>query len=490
MKPGSRGTPVNSRTPIACINCATAKAGCDKKVPCSRCADKNLPCAPRFARRSAKGITRSVTTNDVPTVQTVPYQVESTGGIGSVSEGCCSDSPIDGESSLQTSQSNPDLMSWGNSHEQFLGPSQKLSFSGPSFDAMGKHHDGFGRVDELLRGSGDFDPKSVGMESLSLWNSCQMDVDMNANSGIDFSSSMSMLWFPETGDTIGNPLPTPPGTNSTVHSRINSISPSWQGRIEPRLPDMVNALLELDSGIIHELEVVIAAEDAWPLARCNPRIFSGTCPRTAIAHLQTFQTCSRLADAWNSMNDLITPAEQGLEDTINVTPLLPTTRDKIIAFAQSFLLKALMTHNSGINGYKAGGATTFFTLPPSNVLENLLRSSVRSLSPYFSLIHGASLDPNELMLDDDTSTLLFLFMMAQGASTIPKAEARYLAAGLTETCRISLFDVIEKNVELSADPIVLKSALLFTLLGAWGGDAWRKYYDSSFCAVPLGRCSS
>jgi hypothetical protein len=367
-------------------------------------------------------------------------------------------------------------MSWGNSHEQFIDPSQGLSFSGQPFETMGKPHDGFGRVDELLRGNGDFDSKCVDMESLNMWNNCQMDVDMNANNGIDFSGSMSMLWFPETGDTIGNTLPTPPGTNSTIHSRINSISPSWQGRIEPRLPDLASSLLDLDNGIIHELEVVIAAEDAWPLARCNPRIFSGTCPRTAIVHLQTFQNCSRLADAWNSMNDLISPADQGVEDTLKFTPLLTTTRDKIIAFAQSFLLKALMTHNSGLNGYKIGGATTFFTLPPSNVLENLLRSSVRSLSPYYSLIHGTTLDPNELMLDNDTSTLLFLLMMAQGASTVPKAEARYLAAGLTETCRISLFDVIEKNVELSADPIVLKSALLFTLLGAWGGDAWRMYY--------------
>lgn len=175
------------------------------------------------------------------------------------------------------------------------------------------------------------------------------------------------------------------------------------------------------------------------------------------------------------MNDMLSPSDQFLDDTFRVAPLLTTTRDKIIAFAQSFLLKALMTHHSGSHGNPMGATTTFFTLPPSNVLENLLRSSVRSLSPYYSLIHGGTLDPNEMMLDNDTSTLLFLLMMAQGASTVPKAEARYLVAGLTETCRISLFDVIEKNVELSADPIVLKSALLFTLLGAWGGDAWRMY---------------
>jgi hypothetical protein len=366
-------------------------------------------------------------------------------------------------------------MAWGSSHEQYIDPGQGIPFSAHPFETIAKSQDGFGRVDDLLRGSVDFDPKCIDMESLNMWNNCQMDVDMGANNGMDFSNNMSMLWFPENGETIGNPLPTPPGTSSTVHSRINSISPSWQGRIEPRLPDLANSLLDLDNGIVPELEVVIAAEDAWPLARCNPRIFSGTCPRTAIIHLQTFQNCSRLDDAWNSMNDMLSPSDQFLDDTLRVAPLLTTTRDKIIAFAQSFLLKALMTHHSGSHGNPMGGTTTFFTLPPSNVLENLLHSSVRSLSHYYSLIHGGTLDPNEMMLDNDTSTLLFLLMMAQGASTVPKAEARYLVAGLTETCRISLFDVIEKNVELSADPIVLKSALLFTLLGAWGGDAWRMY---------------
>ena len=62
-------------------------------------------------------------------------------------------------------------------------------------------------------------------------------------------------------------------------------------------------------------------------------------------------------------------------------------------------------------------------------------------------------------------------MIAHGAAALPTAEARCLTAGLTEACRISLFKVIEKNVDLSADPVVFKCALLFTILGAWGGDA-------------------
>ncbi len=36
---------------IACIHCASAKTRCDKRVPCSRCAEKDLQCEARFARR-------------------------------------------------------------------------------------------------------------------------------------------------------------------------------------------------------------------------------------------------------------------------------------------------------------------------------------------------------------------------------------------------------------------------------------------------------
>ena len=48
-----------------------------------------------------------------------------------------------------------------------------------------------------------------------------------------------------------------------------------------------------------------------------------------------------------------------------------------------------------------------------------------------------------------------------------------LTGGLTEACRISLFDLIEKNIIMSGDPIVLHAALLFTVQAAWSGDKWQ-----------------
>ena len=74
---------------------------------------------------------------------------------------------------------------------------------------------------------------------------------------------------------------------------------------------------------------------------------------------------------------------------------------------------------------------------------------------------------------DRASSLLVLMMIAQGAMNIPSVEARMLTGGLTEACRISLFDLIEKNIHMAGDPIVLHAALLFTVQAAWSGDKWQ-----------------
>ena len=469
----------NQRTPIACSSCATAKAGCDKKVPCSRCSEKNIICTPRFARRSSKGIARSFTAPDYSTAREppaqLPYQNSQPNGRSDISN----DLQMDGGISMEESHSDSDLLFWGNSNGKYSNVSPSFHVSPTSFDILGNAFDG---SSELLGNSVDCDPKTVEMYSMNTWNNYTMDVDLSGSKSLHYSAHDEMFWFPDTSDLA--PLygiPSPPCTNSASRSRISSNSPIWQSRNNACSEEAEIQIAGLDrsSSEVPELNLLISTEEAWPLARCNPGIFSGSCPRTAVAHLQTLQSYSRLENAWESMDEIISPDDQSSgRNSLSITTLQSTTRDKIIAFAQSFLLKALMIHQGGLSGQTStcdAGAAVFFTLPPSNVMEKLLGSSVQSLTLYYPLIHGTTLDPNDLVLDSDASTLLFLLMMAHGASMVPKAEARYLAAGLTETCRISLFDVIEKNVKLSADPVVLKAAFLLILLAAWGGDCWRKY---------------
>jgi hypothetical protein len=236
---------------------------------------------------------------------------------------------------------------------------------------------------------------------------------------------------------------------STAHTRQSSnacqtpaLSPSGsKGPIDPRMK----------SASISEFEAVIAAEDAWPLARCNKPIFSDTCPRTAIVHLETLEHNSQNLVAWSSLienQEFMT----GHQPSVSIVPLNPATRDKILAITQSFLHKALNTHRGDFGLPKSsshpspGGGFSFLVLPPAETLEYFLQNYVRSLTSYFSLINGGTVDPNELMLNNPASTLLVLLMIAQGATAIASPEARQLTAGLTETCRIVRDSVLNGEV--------------------------------------------
>ncbi|KAJ9154666.1 Transcriptional regulator ADR1 [Coniochaeta hoffmannii] len=202
---------------------------------------------------------------------------------------------------------------------------------------------------------------------------------------------------------------------------------------------------------ILEFEDVVKAEESWPLARCT-RPFS-----KAHNTWEPLETYVREHVNWKD------------EDLTAVVPLKGYTRDSMLAITQKFLQKALEIHGS--SGAK-DGYSGFVVLPPSDIIHYFLRSYVRTLSVYYPLLVSGCVDPNDMLADCRPSTLLLLLMIAQGAAAMPVAEARYLSTGLTETCRISLFDIIEKNVELSADPVALRCALLFTLLGSWSGDKW------------------
>lgn len=221
---------------------------------------------------------------------------------------------------------------------------------------------------------------------------------------------------------------------------------------------------------ILEFEDVVKAEESWPLARCTRPLYSGKCPRTALTHLTFFERSSKAHNTWEPLETYVREHVNWKdEDLTAVVPLKGYTRDSMLAITQKFLQKALEIHGS--SGAK-DGYSGFVVLPPSDIIHYFLRSYVRTLSVYYPLLVSGCVDPNDMLADCRPSTLLLLLMIAQGAAAMPVAEARYLSTGLTETCRISLFDIIEKNVELSADPVALRCALLFTLLGSWSGDKW------------------
>jgi hypothetical protein len=121
--------------------------------------------------------------------------------------------------------------------------------------------------------------------------------------------------------------------------------------------------------------------------------------------------------------------------------------------------------------------SAFVLLPPTHVLQVFLQSYACSFDRFFPMTSRGVLDVNEKLLDtnvnDKAASLLTLMMVSHGAANLPTLEARWLTGGLTEACRISLFDLIEKNIGLASNPTVSQSALLFLTAAAWSGDKWQ-----------------
>ncbi|KAA8566494.1 hypothetical protein EYC84_009054 [Monilinia fructicola] len=470
MEPLPGGVPtVNGRTPIACINCASAKTGCDKRVPCSRCAEKNLPCASRYARRSSKAANRSSSSHKkITAVQEPPHD------------------PMDRDTApkeispeKKTSPAEPPV------DPQFTGvtpgktgyPAQDLQFTVDGFGPS--PGESLGGIGHSVFGNTDTMNGNINYQDLMAWSHYPLDLEIYSL-GSEMPSSLVTPSFLESSDTSSNSEPIFSGSlhpsPSMSHTKSASISSQSDANRPVKIVDIAAPILTDNNTL--DFELLIASESAWPLARCNPRLISGPSARTAIAYLENLEQHSKHDAIWESLDHDVKPTEAQYGNGISVMPVSATTRDRIIAITQSFLHTALETHRGGLKGWPKSSnyaspdaGFNFLVLPPSNVLEYFLRSHVRSLAPYYTLINGGNLDPNELMLNNQTSALLLLLMIAHGAAALPTTEARCLTAGLTEACRISLFKVIEKNVDLSDDPVVFKCALLFTILGAWGGDA-------------------
>lgn len=236
----------------------------------------------------------------------------------------------------------------------------------------------------------------------------------------------------------------------------------------------------MECRMVADLNAIIAAQDGWSVFRCTPPIPSSACPPTAKLNLERLEQSLRQHEVWSSWRPTWEEADFALGEQLAVMPIHESTRDKLLAITQTFLHKALDIHRDGIGMNSNQNAqnltaSNFVLLPPARVLEYFLKSYANSFERYFPMTSRGMLDPNELMYcyNDRASSLLILMMIAQGAMVIPSMEGRWLAGGLTEACRISLFDLIERNIIMASDPMVLHSALLFEVQAAWSGDKWQ-----------------
>lgn len=350
-------------------------------------------------------------------------------------------------------------------------PTQLNHFSSPNFTSPPPKID---MMSDFMHIGNEFLASEPSYSDMAVWPDYSLDLghDMYPNSlGRD---DLDLPTFPEFSDaSLSEPL-TASSSGGSDHTReISMPTVDFEHKV-------IDQTMCIPKGtVIPEFEVVIAAENSWPLARCNQPKYSADCPRTGIVHLEVLEKKCKQDGTWDKLAKHLQQSGPRKSAQPAVVPITSRTRDKMTAITQSFLQKALGVHRGGVNGHAQVGysdpndAFNFIMLPPNEVLEYFLGSYVRSLSDYYPLAFAMRVDPNEMLQNNQASTLQVLLMIAQGAAAEPMEEARYLSAGLTETSRISLFDIIEKDVELCAHPVALRCALLFTHLGAWSGDKWQ-----------------
>lgn len=323
---------------------------------------------------------------------------------------------------------------------------------------------------------------------------------------VDISSFIS----PEPGETniFGSPTmlpdgayvsrpPSPPPTSS------NQSMPSSAPSNSPARLRGLSTPSALASGYsVQDLEAVIAVQEGWPCFRCNPLSKAAIYPKTGRIYIEGLEYTLNNHDAWQEWTPPVDHHGQdtSTDGTTAVEPFRGSTRDKLMVIAQSFLCKAREIHGSSLtttpvsndrqlpNNPTTTGFQGFVILPTARILENLLRAYVGRFEPYYPAFPAGILSPVEIMesSNDKASSLLLLLLIAQGAMANATVESRYLTCGLTEACRISLFDLLEKDVSLSADPTMLRSALLFMNLGVWSGDKW--HMDVSVALPCCDRC--
>lgn len=506
------------RTPIACSNCAKTKTKCDKKFPCSRCAGRNLRCTLRPTRRSSKNanrvglITAETIANGVANGGVVPP--EQTVAAEKAPDSCENSPPqqpayikpaspkgTNVPATIQEEKHQPPVdgppTSYFDQPTSGPSPNGQHGLSPLATPANGFVHNtplsGYTEFAQMNR-----EPSDDGSSPRFMLDWAQMQMPM----GFDPMARPDMMLSPEFGfDPNGMPLCGPNDPMLTIMPDLaNGVAPLITPIETPKVERAFSDLeISSSAAMYHQqrrhmstasigtngasdLGAIIAAQDGWNVFRCTPTIPSSSCPTTAKLNLERLEHTLRNHEGWSSWAPTWEEADFAGAEPLTVMQLHESTRDKLLAITQTFLHKALEIHREGTSHTPphggsplSHGGSNFVLLPPARVLEYFLRSYANSFERYYSLTSRGILDANELMhcYNEKASSLLILMMIAQGAMNIPSVEARWLTGGLTEACRISLFDLVERNIIMSGDPIVLHAALLFTVQAAWSGDKWQ-----------------
>ncbi|KAF2260294.1 hypothetical protein CC78DRAFT_473255 [Lojkania enalia] len=228
-----------------------------------------------------------------------------------------------------------------------------------------------------------------------------------------------------------------------------------------------------------------ALDEDWTCFRCNPPSNQPINPRIGSNFLRRLEETLNDQSVWN--NTELLGHVPDCEATLYIEPVQESIRDKLLVISQGFLSRARDIHRAGADDSSfsrsrssstvaAANFAGFFILPPPVVLEVFLKMYACRVEPYLPFFPASAIGITQLIAsnsnDEKSSILLLLLMIAHGAMGSPMPEALHLASGLIETCRICMYDVMEKHVRMAVHPVMLRCALMYLNAAAWSGNKW------------------
>lgn len=514
---------------IACTNCARLKVRCDRQVcatnrnagppanmacavqvPCTLCTSKGIECKPRRSRRadtSANGSEhrrRNTNSNRSNITQKRP-NAPSRSVTSPVKEhdsmfGLFNAYDIDFSNSVIPSGSST---SSSNNGQSFNLPNSRQSSTTGTDDSL---------LGDMLLETPYFDPtfasvSGADFESYPAWDPMQMDSQL-----LDTSLPMSIEMDQDFTTNLA-PMPTHQPSqyrrassekaasykassihhvdsvidmaHSSPHTRAHSpvqpvtIQNSMADRARPKMVTFQN---------LYDDDVVALVQDSWAGFRCNHSRSDLPNFKTTSMHLKGLAEMLHSQDVWDHWpmpaND---KSESHSHSLVACAPVLSQTRDKLSSMFQSMLQTTFHAHGLSHSpsmppdfgdmpwDQRLGTTRTnsYVVLPPANILESFLRSYSNRIEHLYPSICGSEIQPNSMLTSQrcpEIPALLLLLMIAAGATGSGLRDSFYFTNGLTEVCRVNLWQHSEHNAELRSDLIVLRCTLLLTILAAWSGD--------------------
>jgi hypothetical protein len=239
---------------------------------------------------------------------------------------------------------------------------------------------------------------------------------------------------------------------------------------------------------LYDDDITTIVQDSWAGFRCNQNRPDLPNLQTTSMHLKGLAEMLHSQDVWDRWPVPVVDKLKPISSSqITCRPVSSQARDKMSSMFQGMLQTTFHAYGLSCSlsmppdfsetswDYRLGASriNTYVVLPPTKILESFLRSYINRIEHLYPSVCGGEIQPNSMLANSrnpEIPALLLLLMIAAGATGSGRRDSFYFTNGLTEICRVNLWQLSEHNAELRSDLAVLRCTLLLTIPAAWSGD--------------------